>query len=165
MVQLGYHFYSLLNHLSQPPKHDFIEMLLHHVITVILTSMAYYMNYVNITHLILFVHDTGDAFLALGRAMADTIYRKFSVVAYIILLITWPYYRLYLYPTEMLWVSCYSNPKFDVIYGMEILGLMAHILLALHVYWYYIFLTYFKSILLRGNTEDKHHFGEEKKLE
>jgi hypothetical protein len=138
-------------------------MLLHHVITVVLTSMAYYMNYVNVTHLILFVHDIGDVFLALGRAFADTTYNKFSIAAYIALLITWPYYRLYLYPSEMLWVSCYGNPRFDVIYGMEILGLMAHILLILHIYWYYVILTYAKNVLFKGTTDDKHHFGRKNK--
>mmetsp|Transcript_18445 Transcript_18445/g.3005 ORF Transcript_18445/g.3005 Transcript_18445/m.3005 type:complete len:124 (+) Transcript_18445:677-1048(+) len=121
------------------------------------------MNYVTISHLFLFVHDVGDFFLAFGRAFADTVYKKIPIVAYIMLLISWPYYRLYLYSTQMLWASCYANPKIDEIYGIEILGFMAHILLFLHIYWYSLMLSYAKSILLKGQTDDKHHFHQEKK--
>lgn len=125
-------------------------MLLHHSVTVFLTSLAYFMNYVTISHLILLVHDMTDIFLAFGRAFADTIYKKVPIFAFLFTLVAWFYYRLYFYPTRLIWIACYANPKIDEIYGLEVLGLMTHVLLVLHVYWFYLFLTYAKAILLKG---------------
>lgn len=60
-VQLGYHFHSLLYMLVfSPIRNDFIEMLLHHLVTIILIGGSYLANYCAMGALVTFTHDIGD---------------------------------------------------------------------------------------------------------
>jgi hypothetical protein len=61
MVQLGYHLHSLLHMVCfSPIRNDFIEMLLHHVATIILIGGSYLANYSAFGALVVFTHDLGD---------------------------------------------------------------------------------------------------------
>lgn len=61
MVQLGYHLHSLLFMVFfSPIRNDFIEMLLHHVATIILIGGSYLANYTAFGALVVFTHDIGD---------------------------------------------------------------------------------------------------------
>ncbi|POM73068.1 Hypothetical protein PHPALM_10118, partial [Phytophthora palmivora] len=61
MVQLGYHLHSLLFMVFfSPIRNDFIEMLLHHVATIILIGGSYLANYTAFGALVVFTHDLGD---------------------------------------------------------------------------------------------------------
>lgn len=61
MVQLGYHFHSLVYMVVLSPiRNDFIEMLLHHVVTIILIGCAFMGNYTPSGALVAITHDIGD---------------------------------------------------------------------------------------------------------
>jgi ceramide synthetase len=136
MVQLGYHFSSFLLLFVGKMRNDFMEMLLHHSITVFLLSLAYLMNYWPISLMILFTHDVSDAFVCFTRVFADTSYSKVVLVCYIMLMVSWVYTRLIIFPFDLIRISCYQNPKIEEIYGIGILGSMAHALIFLHIYWF-----------------------------
>ena len=157
MIQLGYHFFSLLQHLYKEPKNDFIEMLLHHVMTVSLVGLAYYMNYVTMSSLVLFVHDVSDVFGYLVRIFVDTNYKMITLSSYIGLLISWFYMRLVIFPFDLIRVAVYVNPMPQEIYGMGVLGGMLHFLLILHIYWYYLFIKIGLKFLATKETEDTYH--------
>ena len=137
MIQLGYHFSSfLLLFSTNKLRTDFIEMFLHHSITVFLLGLAYLMNYWPISLMILFTHDVSDAFVCFTRVFVDTNYSKIAFFFYVMLMVSWVYMRLIIYPFELLRVSCYQNQKFEEMHGLGILGSMAHALVLLHVYWF-----------------------------
>jgi hypothetical protein len=138
MVQLGYHFSALVLLFIGKMRSDFMEMLLHHSITVFLLSLSYLMNYWPISLMILYVHDISDVFVCLTRVFVDTSQAAITFIIYICLLVTWIYTRLFVFPFELIRVSCYQNPWIHEVYGIGILGGMAHILLLLHVYWFYL---------------------------
>lgn len=61
MIQTGYHLQSLLYMvLLSPIRNDFIEMLLHHLVTLLLIVGSYMGNYTALGALIAFTHDIGD---------------------------------------------------------------------------------------------------------
>lgn len=61
LVQLGYHFHSLVYMVALSPiRNDFIEMLLHHVTTIILIGCAFIANYTPSGAMVAFTHDIGD---------------------------------------------------------------------------------------------------------
>jgi len=136
MIQLGYHAQSFIVHILSKPRNDFMEMLLHHSMTVCLVSLAYLMNYVAISHLILFTHDLSDIFVCLTRTVMDTkINKAISFASYISIMVTWFYMRLWIFPLDLLRMGAYECPLEEV-YGLGVLAGMAHVLLVLHVYWY-----------------------------
>lgn len=136
MIQLGYHFSSFLLLFVGKIRNDFMEMLLHHSITVFLLGLAYLMNYWPISLMILFTHDVSDAFVCLVRVFVDTRHSVITFFCYVMLMVSWVYTRLIIFPFDLIRVSCYQNPKKEEIYGLGILGAMAHALIFLHVYWF-----------------------------
>jgi hypothetical protein len=61
LVQLGYHFHSLVYMLLLTPiRNDFLEMMVHHVATIFLIGCSYLSNYWAPGALVAFVHDIGD---------------------------------------------------------------------------------------------------------
>jgi TLC domain len=136
MIQLGYHFQSLVVHIFSKIRNDFMEMLLHHSVTVMLLSLAYLMNYQPISLLILYSHDISDIFVCFSRVFVDTDFKPGVLFFYVSLMISWVYTRLYVFPFELIYISCYKNSMIHEIYGIGILGAMVHILFILHVYWF-----------------------------
>lgn len=135
LIQLGYHTQSFIVHIFSKPRNDFMEMLLHHSMTVCLVSLSYLMNYQNISHLILYTHDLSDLFVCLSRTLMDTKHKKFTFVSYIAIMISWFYMRLFIFPLDLIRVGAYEGPIHEI-YGLPVMSAMVHVLLILHIYWY-----------------------------
>ena len=61
LVQLGYHLHSLLFMVFfSPTRNDFVEMLLHHLATILLIAGSFLANYTTFGALVVFTHDIGD---------------------------------------------------------------------------------------------------------
>jgi TLC domain len=157
MMQLGYHMFSLLQHIYKEPRNDFIEMLLHHIMTVLLISLAYYMNYLTMSILVLYTHDCSEIFGYLVRLFVDTPYTKLTLCWYLCLLVSWLYTRLLVFPFDLIRVAVYMNPVAHEIYGMFFLGIMLHFLLLLHIYWFYLFIQMGLKFLSTKVPEDSYH--------
>jgi len=136
MIQLGYHLQSFIVHVCSKPRNDFMEMLLHHSLAVWLIALAYFMNYVIASHLVLFTHDLPDLFVYLTRTLMDTNQKKLTIFSYGSIMISWFYMRLYIFPVDIMRVSAYSNPIRDKMYGLPIMEAMVYVLLVMHVYWF-----------------------------
>jgi ceramide synthetase len=113
-----------------------MEMLLHHIVTVFLIGLAYFMNYVTISLLVLYTHDIGDFFLNYARVLIDTRFKNLGAFMCIMVLASWGYMRLYIFPVHLIRTAVYENPVHEQIYGMFVLGSMLHVLLILHIFWY-----------------------------
>jgi len=155
MVQLGYHMHSFIVHVFSKPRNDFVEMLLHHSVTVFLIILAYFMNYVTISHLVLFVHDLSDIFICCTKALVDTDSTFFTMSCYGLVMVTWSYMRLFIFPTEIIYWGFYNNPLPEQeVHGKWLLGTMLHFLLVLHLYWYYLLIKMGLRFALKGKKED-----------
>jgi len=155
MIQLGYHLKSFLIHVWNKPKNDFMEMLLHHSMTVFLISLAYLMNYVTMSLLVLYSHDFADIFGCFVQTFVDTNRKWLTFTCYIMLLISWFYTRLWVFPNELIRASCYENTV--EIHGLFVMGGMLHFLLVLHVYWFYLFIRMGMRFLRTSHVEDIQH--------
>ena len=157
MIQLGYHFHSFVSLFFFPIRNDFMEMLLHHSMTVSLVSLAYLMNYLPISLLILYCHDISDIFVCFSRVFVDTDFKKTTFVFYVGLMISWVYTRLYIFPFELIRISCYQNKYIHEIYGIGILGAMVHILVVLHVYWFVLLVKMGMKFVKTSTLNDIQH--------
>lgn len=154
MIQMGYHLHSFVLLFTHKPRSDFMEMLLHHVITLSMIGLAYFMNYTTPSVLILFSHDISDALVHMTRVVADTTYMKIGIPIYFLLMASWAYTRLWILPSQIIYYSCYNNPMFDQISGVYMLGGMAHILLILHIYWGYLLVRMGFSYIRNNEIKD-----------
>lgn len=156
-IQLGYHIFSLIQHIFNKAKNDYIDMLLHHLMTVALVGLAYFMNYVAISILVLLVHDLSDVFGYLVRIFIDTEYKNFAVLCYVGLLMSWLYFRLIVLPFEIMRFGIYLNPIIQDLNGYLLLAVMLHCLIILHVYWYYLFIQMGIKFIKTKSAEDTYH--------
>ena len=110
MLQLGYHIQSIVWHLFEEKRPDFVTMMVHHFVTVALIVGSYMSSYSRIGLLVLLVHDSSDVFVCITKAFHMCNWKKCSHVQFVVMVLVWAYTRLYLYP---FWVigSCWSYPE------------------------------------------------------
>ncbi|KAG6623474.1 LAG1 longevity assurance [Phytophthora cinnamomi] len=159
-VQLGYHFHSLLFMLLfSPIRNDFIEMLLHHLVTIILIGGSYLANYCAMGALVTFTHDIGDVTGCKKTpiSVVDTGNTPLIVAMYVVLLVSWGYTRLYVYPFHLIYNAIFVIPEANP----HVVGIFLHpgnallcMLVVLHVYWYGLFLVMGYTLIRKGLAED-----------
>ena len=94
---MGYHLEAFFFQLSGNKRNDFVEMMLHHVVTVSLIVFTIMVNTTDGGMIVLFVHHIGDVFISVARILVD-VHTKSSVVAFLTMMVVWAYTRLYAYP-------------------------------------------------------------------
>ena len=140
-VELGWYLHQTFVHVFlDKRKGDFLVMLIHHLVTVLLISSSWYAGYYRIGILVLFSHDLCDPFLELGKMFNYLHLPYLGLVAFIGLVVSWISLRLLYYPFTL----CYSAIFEGVpILGTDIRGFWFFIpllcsLIPLHYYWFFL---------------------------
>lgn len=138
MVQLGFHMQVFVSQAMSSPKKNFIEMFLHHFMTVLLIILAYYMNYIPVSGIVLVLHDFSDIFVTTTRVLLDTPYDKLMLGNYFALMISWVYTRLWLFPMLVVYPCIYLDLFDEGVdkYGWSIFAGLLHFLMSMHIYWF-----------------------------
>jgi len=155
MIQLAYHSHSLIYQFTLTRRGDFLEMFLHHVVTIALITFSYLNNYLPMGCLVFFIHDITDIFAYLMKVAVDSQHIMLNVVCYYLLVLTWLIGRLTIYPFIILY-SCIieSLVIFDKMYGWLFFNVFLICLLFLHIYWFYLFMQIGKRFYNRGQIGD-----------
>ncbi|RLN61497.1 hypothetical protein BBJ29_009398 [Phytophthora kernoviae] len=140
-----------------PIRNDFIEMLLHHVATIILIGGSYLANYSAFGALVVFTHDLGDVTGYGIKSIVDTGHTPLVAVMYLVLLVSWAYTRLYVFPMHLIYSSMIELPlKHPDIVGAFVhpMNAMLCMLEVLHLYWYSLFIVMGYALVHKGVAED-----------
>ena len=86
---MGYHLYSLFYHATAKTRNDFVEMFLHHSVTIALYGFSYYCNITNGGSMIIFLHDIADIFTSGIRCFSETNFKILSIISAIMMLFSW----------------------------------------------------------------------------
>lgn len=155
MIALGYHLFSVVTHVTGPKRNDFMEMLLHHLMTVALIFNGYFLNLMPISAMVSLIHDISDVFIYLSRTFVDTRFDKVAFTFYIGIMVVFAYSRLYVYPMYLLYHSMWFNEEHkDDIPGFKLMFVFLHALLCLHVYWYTLMAQLGLKYIKKGKAED-----------
>eukprot|EP00160_Parvularia_atlantis_P013811 Unigene3081_Nuclearia_a/m.9465 Unigene3081_Nuclearia_a/g.9465 ORF Unigene3081_Nuclearia_a/g.9465 Unigene3081_Nuclearia_a/m.9465 type:complete len:372 (+) Unigene3081_Nuclearia_a:176-1291(+) len=161
LVSLAYHLHSLLFHVFvSKRRNDFLEMLLHHVVAVMLISFSYLLNFVRGGALVMLLHDVADIPGYLVKSTVDTRFKYLTLTVYVSLLAMWGYARLYVLPFEI--IVPLLNGKYPVIGEalhkdgnfLPFFVFMLVTLQVMHVLWYGLFVQMGLNFLKSGKTED-----------
>lgn len=91
------------------------------------------------------------------KTIVDTGSTPLTIVMYILLLVSWAYTRLYVFPTELIYNAVFVLPTLtpDIpLLMLHPVNLMLTMLLVLHIYWYGLFLVMGYNLLTKGVKED-----------
>eukprot|EP01105_Mastigella_eilhardi_P006175 TRINITY_DN17785_c0_g1_i1.p1 TRINITY_DN17785_c0_g1~~TRINITY_DN17785_c0_g1_i1.p1 ORF type:complete len:388 (-),score=116.67 TRINITY_DN17785_c0_g1_i1:50-1144(-) len=150
LLSLGYALQSLVYLVCRKHRRDFLEMFLHHSLEISLIAYSYLYGYMRIGTLVLAVHDVGDVFINITRCTNEARYIKSTMVLFAMLLASWVYFRLYLFPVHVISSSLWEGIN-EIVYrvgdpdglsgsGYYFFNGMLIALLVLHVFWFFMFL-------------------------
>ncbi|VDL77901.1 unnamed protein product [Nippostrongylus brasiliensis] len=144
---------------------DFLQMLLHHAITIVLLYISWTMNMVRVGTLVLFVHDAADIFIELAKIIRYAHWELALNVVFIIFLAVWISTRLVYYPFWIIrsiwfdapeliqssyrWGNIWQRPLVP-----RVLMIMLSALLVLHIFWTYVILKVAYRSMKGGELDD-----------
>ena len=168
---MGYHVFSLMKlftHQRQARRPDFMEMFLHHLLTVALYSISYMTNFVKHGSVIMFLHDWADIPTAVTKCFVETTFKKSTWIGGIIVLFLWAYSRLIVFPQIIYY--CTYLPPLESTFMLDIPGqdtynagwrsivfgsaVFLFFLYILHIYWYVLFIRSIYRAAVHDKMED-----------
>lgn len=109
MLTLGHHFERLTYELLHNKKAStFFTMTFHHLVTVMLIFLSFYTRHLMFGIPILLTHDFNDIFLNAARFWRESVFPTSSSVAFMIMMISWFYTRIFLYSKYILYGLLYN---------------------------------------------------------
>lgn len=152
---MGFHMATLLNQLifEDRTKSDYVEMTLHHLVTIYLYGFSYMSNTL-IGAPVAFLHNWADVFVSFTRIWSESVYSRMTAYFFILAQIVWFYSRIYVFPQLIYASTVYLEVYTHSPYIQPIFGGLLTCLFILHIYWFIlmqnILLTYFR----KGVAED-----------
>jgi hypothetical protein len=138
---------------AKEKANDYVEMVLHHIVTVYLFAFSHFTNTI-VGGLVLLIHDSGDICIGFSRIFSEThnvlaVKIFFSSNCFI-----FAYTRLLIFP-YVVYVSIIKIPVYAVSpYMQPIFGFLMTCLFILHCYWFVLFLKIISNYCKTGHTED-----------
>ena len=153
LVLSGYHIIHFFIHVFNPNRrNDFIEMALHHLVTVYLLIGQYLMNLLAIGSGILFLHDLSDIFVCIVKLAGETEYDALAALCMIVHMIVWAHTRLITFG-----YTIYQLATSDAVIGTYAKSIFVYLLCCLfllHCFWFTLFVRMIYSFATEGVVED-----------
>lgn len=116
MLTFGYHLERLFHQLiNERLSANFYITMFHHVITLQLIFISFFLKYTMLGIPIMLLHDFSEIFLNSGRFFAETKYDYATRASVMLLFLSWFYTRIWLFSKEVLYgiVQCFLNYDLD----------------------------------------------------
>lgn len=133
-------------------RNDFVEMALHHLVTVYLFGGLYLLNTLEVGSAIAFLHDIADIFVNIVKFSGETEHDNLSAFLMIVHMIVWAYTRLITLPYMI-----YQIAISDMIIGKYSKWIFCYLLTCmflLHCFWFTLFVRMIINFAKDGVAED-----------
>ena len=142
-------------------RNDFVEMMLHHVLTIVLYTAGYLINCVELGILVVYVHDWADMFGHFGKCFSETDFKAIQYLNAVTMWLGWLISRLIMFPiTVYTGIFIVPPSKIEVWSGsdeeliLNILGYFCLILYMLNIWWFYLITKMIYRFYTVGSTKD-----------
>ncbi|TNV77510.1 hypothetical protein FGO68_gene12011 [Halteria grandinella] len=155
MTCLGYNVAGLLQELffEDRGRSDYLEMLIHHLITVYLVFFGYATNIFMGAPVIL-VHNASDTLISFVRVINESKYYGKGIFIFIPSLIVWIYMRCMTFPQLLYTVIFYTNHVYMPPLLMPLFRLCLCCLQCLHFYWTFLLFKIIYNFAFKGVADD-----------
>ena len=106
---MGYHCGGLITHFFGTRRNDFVEMGLHHILSLYLYGGAYLYNFIEVGCVIAFLHDIADITTNIVKALAETKLKIPTAIVFVFHMCIWFYTRNLLLPIYIYQLFTYKN--------------------------------------------------------
>jgi len=153
MLSLSCYWSLLFTVFEDVKRKDFLEMAIHHIVTITLLVLSWTCNLIRMGSLVLILHDVADIFLESAKMTKYIRWQRTCDVLFVIFTIIWIVTRLGIYPLWILRSTCFDAklivPMFPAYYIFNSLLLL---LLVLHIIWTYFILKVCYRAIQSGKT-------------
>ncbi|RKO86832.1 TRAM/LAG1/CLN8 homology domain-containing protein, partial [Blyttiomyces helicus] len=152
----GSYAYGSISLFFEARQKDFVLMIVHHVVTLLLIQLSYFRGFHRIGGVVLFLHDISDPFMEAAKMalytghnkVADILFGAFAVVFIITRNWIFPYYVIGSIPSTAVFPDGTRIP-----YTNECMYMLC-ILEVLHIYWAFLILKMAKAALVSKGVDD-----------
>jgi hypothetical protein len=141
LIDLGHHLERLIIHMIES-RHSksYYTMNLHHILTVYLIALSFFMNHFVFGVAVFLLHDLSDALMWASRLLRETRYERATIVAFLLMTVSWFRERVYSFITEivskLLMMMIHPHKFMNKFYFSHLFFFTALFVLALlNVYW------------------------------
>jgi len=134
-------------------KSDFVEMTLHHLVTLLLYGSSYLLNMQEIGSTIAFIHDIGDVIINVSKMLSETLLWKYAAIPHASNIIVWGYTRLLVFPWVIYTYVILPTDHDHTIIKRNLATFLC-ILVVLHTYWYWLIFQIIIHYIKKGETKD-----------
>jgi hypothetical protein len=153
-TQAGYHLSGLIRHFVDVRKKDFIEMGLHHGLSVFLFTGAYLMNLFECVIVVSYCHDICDIFANVTKLLAETRFEKATACTFVSLMVLWVYTRIFVFG-QFIWEINECDIDFKSPIMLNFFVFLMLFLMALHIHFFILFVQLLLNYINLGATEDQ----------
>jgi hypothetical protein len=176
LITLGYRLFKTYLLIYQwcrdEHRSDFIEMFLHHTMTLALYSFSFMMGFVKIGSIIMYMHDLVEPPLNISKIFAETKANKIVTMASVaVLWLVWGWSRIVVFPQIIyrgIYIEApkqiypnrdieshldrkkYEQTSFVVHCSMVFLAFLE----VLHLWWFYLLTTSIYTVATKGEIKD-----------
>lgn len=167
VLECGFYVHSVYATLFMDEKRkDFVAMLIHHFLTLVLLIVSYGTRFHKVGILVLFVHDATDILLEFSKCNIYlknrggkfySVHENISNIGFVAFLSAWYLFRLYWFPLKVLYTSGVISAHRTMLKGAKLYGFfnsLLWILLCLDIYWFYFILVCFYKIVFENTMKD-----------
>ncbi|GMT32168.1 hypothetical protein PFISCL1PPCAC_23465, partial [Pristionchus fissidentatus] len=165
-IETGFYWGLLFSQLFFDIKrNDFVQMTIHHAITILLLWISWSMNMVRVGTLILFSHDAADILLEVGKLFRYAGWETALAIDFVVFFFLWTGTRLIYYPFYVVRSVIYEAPLYlhegfswwnlpqrPII--ARVLLVMLCLLVVLHIVWTILILKIAHSFTSKGEVDD-----------
>jgi hypothetical protein len=143
-------------------RHDYFEMMFHHVLVIALLVPGYMVNFRRGTVPLLIMMDLPDAVTQFVRCVVESTYTKLTVFGAYSMVFSWIYFRIFaltyfLYKAAWFQPNIFHEKNFK---ATEVMSLLLTLLLLLNIYWLYLMVSALLKYQNHGVIEEP---GDQKK--
>jgi len=162
-MEFGFYLFLVFGHtLLDARRKDFYQMLAHHVVTLLLISVSWYLKYHRMGSVVFFCMDLCDVFLEGAKVFNYLKWEVLSNIFFGFLLLAWILFRIILFPIIVIWPTFYEAKATHDEEGCHdynmatwwFFNVMLWVLQLLQYYWFYLIIVVALKVLREGSLQD-----------
>lgn len=158
MVELGFYISTGISLCFDVKRKDFVEMIVHHIATIVLLIFSYCDNMYRMGALVLIVHDSCDVIMEAAKMAKYISYQRICDLFFGLFTLLWLLTRLIIFPFFILKCALFDAPQIVSRYGEKphiyyVLNTMMCTLQILHIIWFYFILKILYGALVKGHVQ------------
>jgi hypothetical protein len=158
LVQMGYVIEEIFEHNFLAPRtNDFWEMNFHDLLSLALYGSMIITNTIMLGAMVSLIHNMSDIPTTVTRALSQTVYKKATIITFVVNLLTWVAGRNLMMPVLVFacWKYLILPSEFAQFQpAISIMCFFLSLLCCLHVYWLVMFIKILYVGMTTGSTEN-----------